>query len=75
MILRDYNYLDFSMVNLSKDVRRYIHSNFMSIDNQLKEFVRAKYNTDESTFMSNLNLYNDVISDKKSFLKTLIKAR
>lgn len=60
---------------MDKKVRKYIHSNFVAMDNQLKEYIKTKNNMEESTLMNNINMYQDVIYDKKTYLKTLIKAR
>ena len=63
------------MLNLSQEVRKYMYTNFMSMENQMKEFIKTKNGYDETTFMNNASNYFDVLSDKKHFLRTMIRAR
>lgn len=72
---RDYSYLDYSLLDLEPKVRRYAQSNFMTVDNQLKEYLRLKYNHEDAFFVGNMNQYFDFLFEKKQYLRTLLKAK
>ncbi|CDW82479.1 UNKNOWN [Stylonychia lemnae] len=72
---RDYQYMDYSMINVDKSVRKYVYNNLISVDNQLKEYLKIKFNHDDTTFIGNLNQYFDLLFEKKQYLKTLLKSR
>lgn len=72
---RDYGYLDYSLLNLDKGVRRYLQTNFMSVDSQLKEYVKLKSNHEDAFFVGNTHQYFDMLHDKKMYLKTMLRSR
>ena len=41
----------------------------------LKNFILAKSNLNEDDYKSNPTIYNQILQDKKAYLKTLIRAR
>ena len=55
---RDYKCLDYSLTNLSKDIRYEITSNFSSLDQNLKSFIKAKTNESEEEYQSNPTVYS-----------------
>ena len=72
---RDYGCLDFALTNLSKEVRKYATTNFASVEDTLRNFLRAKSDTAEEDFQSNPAIYSEILQDKKRFLRLQIKAR
>lgn len=69
LMARDYTCLDFALTNLSKDVRKYATSNFASVEDTLRNFLKAKSNTEEEDFQSNPAIYSEILQEKKRFLK------
>jgi hypothetical protein len=69
IMARDYTCLDFALTNLSKDVRKYATSNFASVEDTLRNFLKAKSNTEEEDFQSNPAIYSEILQEKKRFLK------
>lgn len=69
LMARDYTCLDFALTNLSKEVRKYATSNFASVEDTLRNFLKAKSNTEEEDFQSNPAIYSEILQEKKRFLK------
>lgn len=63
------------MTNLSREIRRYAMQNINSIDMTLTNFIQAKSKLNEADFKGNPTIYNQILQDKKTYLKTLIRAR
>jgi hypothetical protein len=61
---RDYYFLDYSLTNLNHEVRKYISQIFISIEMNLKNYIRAKTGMIEEEFSSNPSLYQTMIDDK-----------
>ena len=84
---RDYSFLDLSLLNLNKNVRKHIHSYLMSMDAQLKDYVKFKLGVADSSAsfsaggtgsgggVGGLNNYLDLVGEKKLFMRTMIRAR
>ena len=58
IIKRDYQCLDYALINLSKDVRKYLMSNLNSNDLTLQSFIKAKMKVDEKEYRSNPSVYS-----------------
>ena len=83
---RDYPFLDLSLLNLNKSVRKHIHSYLMSMDAQLKDYVKVKLGVVDSSAsfsaggsgsggVGGLSNYMDLVGEKKLFMRTMIRAR
>ena len=66
---RDYHYLDCKLINIDTDLRKYITSALIGIDNQSKSYACARLNTSEQQFIYNLNLYREIFNERKIFNK------
>lgn len=70
MPTRDYVYLDNSLVNLDRDLRKSMMTTFMANESMSKNFIKARLKVDEaSTYTANPNLFNEALSQKRFFLK------
>ena len=49
--------------------------NINSIDMTLSQFIQAKQKLNDADFKFNPSIYNQIMQDKKAYLKTLIRAR
>lgn len=58
---RDYSCLDFALTNLSKEVRKYATTNFASVEDTLRNFLKAKSDTIEEEFESNPAIYSEIL--------------
>ena len=72
---RDYGYMDFLLVNIDKELRKYINSSLIGIDNQAKMYAQTRLNADERLYETNLNLAMEVFQEKKLFNKQMIRAK
>ena len=72
---RDYNYLDFKLINIDRDLRKYVNSSLIGVDNQAKLYAHSRLHVEEKQYVSNLNLYNEVVQEKKIFNKQLIRSQ
>ena len=66
---RDYHYLDCKLINIDKDLRKYITSSLIGIESQAKNYACARLHTSEQQYVYSLNLYQDVFSERKVFNK------
>ena len=66
---RDYSCLDFALTNINKDIRKYIMSNLNSNELTLQSFIKAKMKIDEKDYLSNPSIYNQILAEKKTYLK------
>jgi len=72
---RDYHYLDCKLINIDKDLRKYIQSALIGVDNQSKTYALARLQTSETAYEKNLNLYIQVFQERKVFNKQLIRSK
>jgi hypothetical protein len=72
---RDYHYLDFKLINIDRDLRKYVNSSLIGVDNQAKLYAHSRLHVEEKQYVSNLNLYNEVFQEKKIFNKQLIRSQ
>ena len=72
---RDYHYLDCKLINIDKDLRKYITSALIGVENQAKTYACARLQTDESVYIYNLNLYRQVFQERKVFNKQMIRSK
>ena len=75
MPLRDYHYLDCKLINIDKDLRKYINSALIGIDSQSKHYACARLSTSDRQYIYNLNLYQEVFAERKVFTKQLIRSK
>ena len=54
---RDYHFLDCKLINTDKDLRKYITSALIGVENQAKTYACARLSTTERQYIYNLNLY------------------
>ena len=54
---RDYHFLDCKLINIDKDLRKYITSALIGVENQAKTYACARLSTTERQYIYNLNLY------------------
>ena len=57
---RDYHYLDFKLINIDRELRKYINSSMIGVDNQAKTYAHFRLNVEERQYISNINLYKEV---------------
>ena len=72
---RDYHYLDSKLINIDKDLRKYITSALIGIDSQSKHYACARLKTTDRHYTLNLNLYREVFTERKVFTKQLIRSK
>jgi len=72
---RDYHYLDCKLINIDKDLRKYITSALIGVDSQSKSYACARLSTSETQYIYNLNLYREVFQERKVFNKQLIRSK
>ena len=75
MPLRDYHYLDCKLINIDKDLRKYITSALIGSDSQSKTYACARLQTSDTQYVNNLNLYKEVFWERKVFTKQLIRSK
>ena len=57
---RDYHYLDYKLINVDREVRKYINTSLASWNSQAKTYAHTRLNVGEKQYLSNLNLTNEV---------------
>ena len=73
---RVYQCLDFSLINLHKDIRKYAQSNLIALEGTLKAYVRQKNkHMEEAECLDSPLVYSQMMDDKQSFLRMLIRQR
>lgn len=72
---RDYHYLDCKLINIDKDIRKYISSSLIGVDSQSKTYSCARLNTTEKQYVYSTNLYRDVFQERKVFNKQMIRSK
>jgi len=66
---RDYHYLDCKLINIDRDLRKYINSALIGVDSQSKHYACARLNTTEERYVLSLNLYLEVFQERKVYNK------
>ena len=66
---RDYAFLDCKLINIDKDLRKYINSALIGTDSQSKQYACARLSTSDRQYVANLNLYREVFVERKIFAK------
>ena len=72
---RDYHYLDCKLINIDKDLRKYITSALIGVDSQAKTYACARLNTSEKQYIYSLNLYREIFKERNVFNKQLIRSK
>lgn len=72
---RDYAYLDNRLVNIDRELRKYIQSSLIGVDNQANMYACARLNVTERQFVTSQNLYKEVFTERKVFNKQLIRSK
>ena len=73
---RVYSCLDFSLINLHKDIRKYAQSNLITLQSTLKAYVRQKNKyMEEADCLDSPLVYSQMMEDKQSFLRMIIRQR
>ena len=72
---RAFSYLDYSILNLNRDVRRYIVANVTECESQALQFAHAKtHQTNEAQYKGNFKIQMNVFTEQLRYLKHSIKA-
>ena len=72
---RDYHFLDCELINIDKDLRKYITSSFIGVESQAKTYACARLNTSEKQYVYNNNLYREVFQERRVFNKQMIRSK
>jgi len=72
---RDYHYLDCKLINIDNDIRKYITTALIGVENQAKTYACARLNTSERQYIYSLNLYKEVLNERKVFNKQQIRSK
>lgn len=73
---RAYSCLDYSLINLHRDIRKYAQSNHVAMEGTLRAFVRQRNkHMEEGDCLDSPIVYSQMLADKQSFLRTLIRQR
>lgn len=71
---RVYECLDYSMVNLHKDIRKNTQSNLVALEGTLRAYVRQKNkHMEESECLDSPLVYSQMREDKLIFLRMIIR--
>ena len=72
---RDYHYLDCKLINIDADLRKYLTSALIGIDSQSKSYACARLKTTEAQYKMSINLYREVMQERRVFTKQLIRSK
>lgn len=62
---RGYECLEYSLINMHKDIRKYTQSNFASLDQSLKSFLRSENKgMEESDCIDHPVVYQQMLANK-----------
>lgn len=73
---RDFHYLDFGLINMNVDVRRYLAANLNILENQSKQYAMAKLGLkSENAFLNNHNLMVEANRERMFFLNAQTRSK
>lgn len=71
---RDFCYLDYKLLNVTRDLRKYIAANVNSTVDLALEYSHAKLKLEPQNYQSNFNTQMEVFSEQRQFIRQQIKS-
>lgn len=71
---RDFAYLDMKLLNITRDLRKYISSNVKEANDTSLQYAHVKFRIDAASYQYNLNTQLEVFNEQKQFTRHQIKS-
>ena len=69
LVPRDYQYLDYKLLNLDRTLRKYMAASLEGVDEQANEYACHRLQTSHQQYSASANLQREVFREKRIFSK------